>query len=284
MAATWWASLRGGVDGGRGWCDRPPQRCTYDGSPCECRSESCLAITPPSAPRGTASPTATSVTSSSMSTGIGAGTLAREIGFCVAGSLSSFMTGPMLATLPRRASSPYGWRSSLGGDGRPLRPCGRHRLASSGRLGEGSRTRRGDWLGFGGAGPDDRSRYRFGVLAGQLAAPSRALGCATRPSAAGRRYRATAGVAERRACGLNRSTSGRQAPACPPTQLISGGGRRCQGQAVRPERSEPRSGGLDCRPAAGATPVREARIANAVNRYLSACALMACLPLGLCRE
>ena len=214
---------------------------------CECRSESRSAITPPSAPRGTASPTATSVTSSSMSTGIGAGSLAREIGFCVAGSLSSFMTGPMPATLPRRASSPYGWRSSVGGDGRPLRPCGRHRLASSGRLGEGSRTRRGDWLGLGGAGPDDRSRYRFGVLAGQLAAPSRALGCAARPSAAGRRYRATAGVAERRACGLNRSTSGRQAPACPPTQLISGGGRRCQGQAVRPERSEPRSGGLDCR-------------------------------------
>jgi len=34
------------------------------------------------------------------------------------------------------------------------------------------------------------------------------------------------------------------------TQPISGGDRRCQGQPVRAERSEPRSGGLDCRRAA----------------------------------
>ena len=38
---------------------------------------------------------------------------------------------------------------------------------------------------------------------------------------------------------------GRQAPACPPTQPISGAARFRQGQPDRAERSEPRSGALD---------------------------------------
>jgi hypothetical protein len=111
-----------------------------------------------------------------------------------AGSRSAPRGPARLARQPRRASSPHGWRSSLAGDGRSLRPCGRHRLAASGGLAEGSRARRGDRLGFGGAGSGDGPCDRLGVLAGQRAAAGRASQCAARPSTTGRRYRATVGV------------------------------------------------------------------------------------------
>ena len=69
-------------------------------------------------------------------------------------------------------------------------------------------------------------------------------------------------------------------PSYPADQWKAAGAVKARRQA---RASEPRSGG---QPSTGgrATPDRAARMANAVNRYLSACALMACLPLGLCRE
>jgi transposase len=56
-----------------------------------------------------------------------------------------------------------------------------------------------------------------------------------------------------------------------PTQTTGGGARRCQGPPVRTERSEPRSGGLDCRRAAklAVTSVSDAPCSGPCQRITS---------------